>query len=253
VTPGRGQLLALSLVALGVARNAAADVQAGGEHARLATPQGVVHVWKPGDYRPQSAGIVIYVHGYFADADSVWQQHALAEQFAESRENALFVVPEAPRSDRWPVSWTSLDPLLAAVESVTPLPKGPLVVVGHSGAFRTILCWLGDKRLSHLILLDGLYGRELPFHAWLRGGRGPSPRQLVMVASETMPKAEHFASRYRSAARLPEVPAQVSQIPEQKRKAPVLYMRSQYEHNEIVTSGRVIPLLLQLMPLPLLY
>lgn len=229
---------------------AAAEPEAGGDHLRLESPRGVLHLWQPADYDPATAGLVIYVHGYFAGVDDAWREHALAEQFSRSRENALFVAPEAPVADRDPVRWPSLQALLETVGRERPLPEGPLVVMGHSGAFRTILPWLSDRRLRHLILLDGLYGRELPFHAWLRSrGRGPSGKQLVVVAAETARKANRFAARYRAGARLPAIPEDVSQLTPKQRTAPVLVMRSQYEHMEIVTSGRVIPLLLQLMPL----
>jgi hypothetical protein len=159
-------------------------------------------------------------------------------------------VPEAPLDWNEPVAWRSLDALLRAVRRDEPLPGGPLVVVSHSGGFRTVLGWLGDRRLRQLILLDALYGRERPFHDWLRSGGRPQKR-LVLVASETERKAERFASRYRQAARLSEVPEDASLLTPAQRSAPLVYMRSQYEHTEIVTSGRVIPLLLQLTPLAL--
>lgn len=239
------------LVSLAVASAARAETEAGGEHARLSSERGVVHVWRPANYRAETAGIVVYVHGYFAGVDRVWREHALAQQFAESRENALFIAPEAPTRDREPVRWDSLGRLLETVAGALPLPRGPLVVVGHSGAFRTILPWLQDRRVRNLILLDGLYGRELPFHTWLRsGGRTASAKQLVVVAAETSRKAERFAGHYRASAKLAAVPETSDSLTEKQRRAPVILMRSQYEHNAIVTSGRVIPLLLQLMPLP---
>jgi hypothetical protein len=227
-----------------------ADSASLGEHRRLIATEGVVHLWRPPEYRHKDAGIVIYVHGYFSDVDEAWKQHSLAEQFAKSRENALFIVPDAPVSWSDPVAWPSLPALLRTVERELALPSGPLVIVTHSGGFRTVLGWLGDRRVGQLILLDALYGPETPFHSWLRTG-GRAQRKLLMVASETTRKADHFASRYRGAARLALVPDDASQLTDKERQAPLVYMRSQYEHNEIVTSGRVIPLLLQLTPLAL--
>jgi len=239
------------LASLVVASGARAETEAGGEHFRLAGRHGIVHAWRPANYNAASAGIVVYVHGYSASVDRAWTEHGLAAQFAASRENAVFIAPEAPTGSREPVLWSSLGMLLDTVAHTLPLPKGPLIVVGHSGAFRTILPWLSDRRVRNVILLDGLYGRDLPFHAWLRsGGRGPGAKQLVVVAAETTRKAERFASRYRASAKLPAVPETSDSLTERQKRAPVILMRSQYEHNAIVTSGRVIPLLLQLMPLP---
>jgi hypothetical protein len=222
----------------------------GGEHWRLEAPNGAVHVWRPADYRPESAGLVVYVHGYYDGVDDVWRDHGLARQFAESRENALFVVPSAPTRDAEPVHWPSLDELFAAVrEAGIETPAAPVVVVGHSGAFRTILRWLDDKRLQHLILLDGLYGPPGPYDAFLRAGLRTGVR-LVLVAHDTARRSERFVRRYRNVARKPAIPESPESFSGRDRAAPLLYLRSQYEHMEMVLSGRVIPLLLALMPLP---
>jgi hypothetical protein len=249
----------LSLAASGAAAQTAPGAEAvvvargeeaGGQHWRLETPHGPVHVWRPADYRPQGAGLVVYVHGYFEGVDDVWRDHGLARQFADSRENALFVVPSAPTRDAEPVRWPNLDDLLSAVRAagVEP-PPAPLVVIGHSGAFRTILGWLYDRRLQHLILLDALYGPPGPFHAFLRAGLHTGAR-LVLVGSETAGRAERFTRRYRTASRKPEIPDSPEGFSLRDRAAPLLYLRSQYDHMGIVLSGRVIPLLLALTPLP---
>lgn len=251
--------LALAALALALSGGLAAasdglprsEPEAGGEHLRIETPSGPIHLWRPGDFQEAGAGIVLYVHGYRASIDEAWADHGLARQFALSRENALFLAPAAPVSPRDPVRFPSLDSvLLAAEQAGVALPSGPLVVVGHSGAVRTILGWLPDRRVRHLILLDALYGPEAPFHAWLRAGGSRSGRQLVLVGARTARKAERFARRYRNAPRRPAIPEDASRFTPGERSAPLLYLRSQYEHMQIVLSGRVIPLLLQLMPLP---
>jgi len=53
------------------AKGADLDSAQFGEHRRLVAAAGVVHVWRPPEYRHADAGIVIYVHGYFADVDEV--------------------------------------------------------------------------------------------------------------------------------------------------------------------------------------
>src|SRR5690349_5160861 len=46
-----------------------------GDHARLETPRGPVHVWTPRGYDPETAITVIYVHGYQIDVDEAWWGH----------------------------------------------------------------------------------------------------------------------------------------------------------------------------------
>ena len=85
-------------------------------HLRLTTARGVVHSWTPPGYVPQTAGIVIYLHGYYTSADQAWDENYLASQFLASRRNALFLVPEAPTTIDDEVQWKSLEGLLTAVE-----------------------------------------------------------------------------------------------------------------------------------------
>ena len=46
-------------------------VQAKERDWRFESPAGVVRAWTPAGYRASSAGIVIYVHGYFTQVDAV--------------------------------------------------------------------------------------------------------------------------------------------------------------------------------------
>src|SRR5947207_3178998 len=53
------------------------DEVAGGKHWRIVTVQGAVHVWVPPDYDRETAGTVVYIHGYWTDADGAWRDHEL--------------------------------------------------------------------------------------------------------------------------------------------------------------------------------
>ena len=55
-----------------------------------------MHVWVPPSYDRATAGTVVYVHGYWTDADGAWRDYSLARQFRASHQNALFIVPDAP-------------------------------------------------------------------------------------------------------------------------------------------------------------
>ena len=225
----------------------APESDSGGRYWRIESDLGSVYAWQPAAYDANTAGVVVYVPGYGASLDEVWREHRLAQQFAASQRNALFIVPESPQSNDEAVRFASLDALLStARERGIETPAGSITVVGHSGAFRTILCWLSDRRLRDLILLDGLYGREAPFRDWLRPEKGRPTKKLVLVGALTARKAERFAKRYASAARRNGIPEDVSVFTRRELKAPILYLRSQYEHLQMVVSGRVLPLLLRL-------
>jgi hypothetical protein len=223
------------------------DEVEGGDHWRVMTDHGPVHVWRPGGYHAQSAGVVVYVHGYYTDVDGAWREHRLAHQFRESGQNALFIVPEAPAANEEPVKWENVGELLQAVRQKTRerVPGGALAVVGHSGAVRTLIKWLDSPRLSYLVLLDALYGSTEEIRAWVEGARG----RLVVIAQDTLDKAEPFIRTLKYAAKRVTIPDGYMDFTPRERRARVLYLRSQYGHMELVTDGKVIPLLLRLSPL----
>lgn len=220
---------------------------AGGAHWRLTTPHGPVHVWRPAGYQARTAGIVIYVHGFFTDVDGAMTGHKLAQQFAASRRNAIFVVPEAPSGPDDPIRWPELPALLEAVAGGIgePLPDGPLVACGHSAAHLTIVKWVGDARLTHIVLIDALYAGLLEFLSWLDAMPGNELHSMVIVASGTVKWAEPFFKVVPYAVKRTGIPASVRDFTRRERAAKVLYVRTNVGHMDLVTRGKTLPVLLQ--------
>jgi pimeloyl-ACP methyl ester carboxylesterase len=218
---------------------------------RLETARGPVYVWRPEGYEPSTAGIVVYVHGFFTSLDQTWTDDHLAAQFQASGRNAVFIAPEAPQSAHDGVSWESLAALLGAVDEAAPfpLPHGPVILVGHSGGFRTILDWLNEPRVQCVILLDGLYGGQTRFRAWLRTSPRGQPHRMVLVAYDTWRRSNRFARRTPGAVRRASIPKNSSNFTPRETRARLLFLRSQYGHMEIVNNGKVIPLLLEITAL----
>ena len=225
--------------------------EAGGDHLRVETEHGPVHLWRPANYDPRTAGMMIYIHGYFTSVDQTWTDDHLATQFSGSGRNALFLAIEAPQSSSEDVSWGSLEDLLRTIEDRVPfpLPRGPLVVVGHSGAYRTLLLWLGDPRVQYVILLDGMYSGQSEFRYWLRPHPPAKPHRMVLVSIDTRWQSNRFARRTSGTVRRSYIPAKASSFTLRESHARLLYLRSQYGHGEIVSSGMVIPALLEISPL----
>jgi hypothetical protein len=194
---------------------------------------------------------VVYIHGYFTSVDQTWTDDQLAKQFHDSGRNALFIAIEAPQSNHQDVSWKSLEDLMRTVEDRAPypLPRGPLVVVSHGGGYRTLLLWLGDPHLQYVILLDGLYAGQAEFRSWLRPHPRTKPHRMVLVAGDTWQQSSQFARRIYGTARRRKIPANPSSFTPRETHARLLYLRSQYDHNEIISNGKVIPVLLQISPL----
>lgn len=219
---------------------------AGGATWRIGTTRGTVWVWRPAGYRPRDAGTCLYLHGYYTTVDQAVADHRLAEQFAASGRNALFIAAEAPAWNGEEGVWPDLDELLAETLRRTGLkpPPGPVVVMGHSGAFRPILSWLSHPRLEEILLLDGLYRGEAQLRGWLLGNGG-RPRRLVLVSDETLPAAEALAASVPGALSLPEVPAPDAGLDASARSARLVHLKSQHAHMAIVESGEVLPVVLR--------
>lgn len=223
---------------------------AGGTHWRIKTKAGAVHVWVPAGYDRATAGTVIYVHGYWKDADAAWREHNLARQFRASRQNALFIVPDAPTSNEDTVKWSALKDLRRAIARANiKIPDGPTIVMGHSGAFRTIMQWVDHRAVEQIILLDAMYAGESAFDEFIKTGKRADQHKLIVVAAGTAQSSESFAKKYKFAIAREKIPSSYDGFTKRERGARLLYVRSQFEHNSIVTSGKVIPLLLRLTAL----
>jgi len=226
------------------------DTVAGGKHWRIKTAEGAVHVWIPEDYNRDTAGTVIYVHGYWTNADGAWRDHELARQFRASHQNAMFVVPDAPASNDDNVNWPALKDLRRAITRANlHLPDGPVIVMGHSGAFRTIMQWVDHRLVEQIILLDAMYAGESAFDEYIDSGKRADEHKLIVVGASTAQESAGFAKKYKFSVARERMPEAASGFTHRERGARLLYVHSQYEHMQIVTSGKVIPVLLHLTPL----
>lgn len=222
-----------------------------GKHLRIDDPRGPVHVWIPPGYHADTGATILYVHGYWDNADTAWSSQQLPEAFALSSLNALFIVPEAPVAVRTPVNYPDLGDLLRLVEDRTGVVRGAALtaVVAHSGAFRTVQTWLDEPLLDQIVMVDAMYGDEPPLLAWLGG----SPRRrMITVGADTVLGTESFASKIPETVRLERFPPTFDTMPAAAKAARHLYIRSQFDHFPLVRDGLALPALLRLLPVELL-
>lgn len=222
---------------------------AGGDYWRLSTEGGVVYVWVPPAYHRPSAGMVVYVHGYWTTADRAWKEHALPQQFRKSRQNALFVVPSAPQGKDDPVKFKTLGGLRAAIRRKgIRLPDGHIVVIGHSGAYRTVSEWVDHALVYQVTLLDGFYGREDKWEEFIVTGKKAKHHKLVLVGVETSARGEAFVRKHKGARRI-GLPERYEDFTVAQRRARLLHIRAKAGHSELVVGGDILPLMLRLTPL----
>jgi hypothetical protein len=216
----------------------------GGRHTRLATAHGPVHVWVPKGYKPRRAETIVYVHGLYAHVDGAWREYRLETQFAASAINAMFIAPEAPASGTEPVSWESLSDLLSAVERGLgePLPRGRVVVVGHSGAWRTLLGWLDEPQIDTVVLVDAAYGEIDQYKDWVLASED---HRLIDVGDDTRSWTDKLHAELPESFVIDGFPSVEDGIPAAARKARIVYIKSDLGHFPLVTSGTALPMILR--------
>jgi hypothetical protein len=224
---------------------------AAGRHVRIDGPRGAIHVWIPRGFRSETGATILYLHGYYDDADSAWTGHHLREQFAMSALDAMFIAPEAPSGSRQPVSYPNLSELLQIVEDSTGVPRGAALtaVVGHSGAFRTIDSWLDEPLVDQMVMIDAMYADDSEVEAWWRA----SPRhRLISVGEDTLQWNEGVMRDLPDPLIIDRFPLSYELWPEEAKTSRLVYIRAQFMHMPLVTDGIVMPALLRLLPVELL-
>jgi pimeloyl-ACP methyl ester carboxylesterase len=217
-----------------------------GRHYRFGTKdRGAVHVWRPQNFKPQGAVTIIYLHGFFTDVDRAVIEHQLLTQFRDSGRNALFIVPEARSGRTDPVFWTDVRVLLDLVDRRTKQrPPERLIVVGHSGGYRTIVEWLSHGAIEQVILVDGLYGNEDEFRNWVMSAEA-RPRQLILVGFDTLVRMDGFVKRHPESIRVDDLPYLFDELPPAVKRARVVSFQSErFDHMGMVTTGKLLPWLL---------
>lgn len=218
----------------------------GGTHWRCRSDRGPIHIWIPKGYQRQTAGAVVFVHGYASNVDQTWSHFKLAKQFSLSRQNAMFIVPEAPKSKGEAVVWSELGDLRAAVRACNiRLPNGSWVILGHSGAYRTVREWIDHPRVAELILLDALYSGQEEFQTFIE----TKGKKLIILSKDTGRQTRGFLEKFPYAQRMSKLPDSYEGFTRNQKRAKLLHIRSQYSHGGMVSNLKVLPILLRLTPL----
>jgi hypothetical protein len=212
--------------------------QEGGTHQwRIETPDGPIRVFAPSDRGLE--GIAIYVHGYGTTVDRAWEDHRLPEQFLKSCLPWLFIAPEAPVGPRDRVRFPELEHVLETVErEIGPLPRGPVVALGHSGAYRTLREWLPSQDLSTIVMLDAAYGQLAPFATWMQRDRAHG---MILLGRSTIASTRALSLAIGAD---PECGADLYSSRPVGRAS--CFWSKREDHMQIVERGAAIPAVLRL-------
>lgn len=143
-----------------------------------------VAIFIPKGYRHSSSvDLVFHFHGWFNNIDTAFKRYELARQFAESRKNAILVVPEGPRDapdsfggkleDKGGFKKLTEDVIhyLYGLKKIKTQRIGRIILSGHSGGYHVISFILARgglaEHIKEIYLFDALYGQTEKFVHWL--------------------------------------------------------------------------------------
>lgn len=132
--------------------------------------------------------IIIHLHGWWNNIDTVLKRYKLPQQVAESGKNVILVVPEGPRNAPDSFGGKLEDPggLKRFVDDVVGFlfqngtiktrTLGKIILTGHSGAYHGISYALMrggmPDKISEVYLFDALYGQTEKYAYWIDHYKG---------------------------------------------------------------------------------
>jgi hypothetical protein len=176
--------------------------------AGLAYHDDTVHVFVPAHYRwreQDGVAVLVHFHGHNTTAEHAMAAHELREQLADSRQNAVLIVPqlavlsadsscgrlEAPGglvallAEALATAAREGDVTLGDTAFPADAPVGTVCVSAHSGGFHAAACSLrsGGVDVREAYLFDALYADVDVFGDWVIARRGePLHRRHKLVS-----------------------------------------------------------------------
>ena len=225
-----------------------------------------VAIFVPKGFRAgDETSLVFYFHGWRNNVDDTLQKFRVAEQLAASGVNAVLVLAEGPRNspdsfggklEETGVFASLVNDVLSTLKArgiVASTKPGPIVLAGHSGAYRVMAFILTRGGLTanirEVYLFDALYGQTEKFAHWIdRSGdklidiytpEGGTRDESLSLMDDLRAWDIPFAAVPESAV-----------TPELLRKNRLVFIDSVLEHNDVVAKNEQLRAFLAASSLP---
>jgi len=211
-----------------------------------------VAIFIPQGFQPgETTNFVVYFHGWRNNIDSTFTQFNIAEQFADSKINAILIHPEGPKNapDSFGGKLEEADTFKCLIEEVIDLlikskkiktkEIGKIILAGHSGAYRVmsfILLRGGmTQHIKEVYLFDALYGQTEKFSYWLDHSRG----RLINIFTE------EGGTKHESQSLMDDLQAwgipflalkELDVTTSDLLKNRILFISSDLEHNDVIAK-----------------
>lgn len=209
-----------------------------------------VLIFIPKGYQPKSENdFVIHFHGWYNNVDSVLSQFKLIEQFGDSKNNAILIVPQGPKNapDSFGGKLEEGNGFKNFMEEITDLlfekkitknkTIGRIILSGHSGGYRVISYILMRGGLTEsnkeVYLFDGLYGQIEKYTHWLDHYSG----KFINIYTKdggTKEESENLMECFNS-WKAPYIFKNESDISDDDlRNNRIIFIYTDLEHNEVI-------------------
>lgn len=192
---------------------------------------------------------VIHFHGWYNNVDSVLHQFKLIEQFSESNQNAILIIPQGPKnaSDSFGGKleeengfhrfMNEIVDLLYQKKIISNKSIGNIILSGHSGGYRVISYILMrgglTENIKEVFLFDGLYGQIEKYAYWLDHFDG----KLINIYTEnggTKEESENLMECFNS-WKVPYIfKNEIDFLDDDLRNNRIIFIYTDVGHNEVV-------------------
>jgi hypothetical protein len=207
--------------------------------------------------------MVFWFHGWHNNIDSAAIRYDLLHQFADTKMNAVLMLPEtaknAPDSyggklEKPGVFKKLVKDIILNLKKEKCIPSncevGNVILAGHSGAYRVMayILEIGDIQVQEVILFDALYSETDKFITWMQSRK--THRFINMYTDnggtdeETIRMMKHLKQNGIPYQTTEETTLTRKQIQQNR----ILFIHTPQQHNDIINNPDHFKLFIELCP-----
>jgi hypothetical protein len=206
-----------------------------------------------GFHQTDAVDIIVHLHGWWNNIDTVLKRYKLPQQIAESGKNVILVVPEGPRNAPDSFGGKFEDPggfkrfvddvvaFLFQKGKIKTRALGKVILTGHSGAYHGISFALMrggiSEKISEVYLFDALYGQTEKYAYWIDHYKG----KMITIYTDsggTKDETESLMEDLRGWGIPYSSKDEVTLVPADLENNRLVFIHSDLEH-DMVLHGRM--------------
>ncbi len=202
--------------------------------------------------------IVVWIHGWYANIDSVFKHFPIKEAIDSCEANYILLLPEGPRNapdsyaGKWEkpnyFNWFVSDVQQQLIQQrLLSKPTNNFIYAGHSGAYKAIanmLHW-GSVNCQAVLLFDALYGETDTYFQYIKNNPNCYFYNVYCKDGGTYKNSIDFSANLKI-NNLPSCDIQEEDIANTTfRDCKIAHIYSKLSHNNVIKATNYFKLILQ--------